>query len=163
MSNTSRKKYLLQSWQIHLRTCILCLRRKTCCYLPLGWVHTNANTHGSSVTKQTNRPRCVSASVCGQADPPSASCHRRDVYPICHDNLSSNRLRRRVPHCSYGYPHTHTHLGERSLIPTAWSVMKALSPILLAGILLISLSQTHVFVLKEKNFNIVCFAKQKNI
>lgn len=64
MSNTSRKKYLRQSWQIHLRTCILCLRRKTCCYLPLGWVHTNANTHGSSVTKQTNRPRCVSASVC---------------------------------------------------------------------------------------------------
>lgn len=112
MSNTSRKKYLLQSWQIHLRTCILCLRRKTCCYLPLGWVHTNANTHGSSVTKQTNRPRCVSASVCGQADPPSASCHRRDVYPICHDNLSSNRLRRRVPHCSYGYPHTHTPGGK---------------------------------------------------
>lgn len=163
MSNTSRKKYLRQSWQIHLRTCILCLRRKTCCYLPLGWVHTNANTHGSSVTKQTNRPRCVSASVC---------VGRRTLHqhPVT-DEMFIQFVMIIFPQtgCAEGClialmaTHTHTHLGERSLIPTAWSVMKALSPILLAGILLISLSQTHVFVLKEKNFNIVCFAKQNNI
>ncbi len=42
-----------------------------------------------------------------RANLPSASCHAEDVYPICQDNLSSNKA------WAEAFQHTHTHTHTR--------------------------------------------------
>ena len=95
--------------------------------------HTHTHMHTQSVAKQTNYPRwgvCDSVCVC-------VCVGRRTLHqhPVTH-KMFIQFVKIIFPQtgCQGGcLLLTHTHLGEGSPIPTAWSEMEALSSILLAG------------------------------